>query len=244
MSGGSFFVSRAIWDHCEFEPEPFSQREAFLWLISEAAWKPCRRRAGRVVVDLKRGQLCASIRFMAEAWGWSKSRVSRFLTRIESRDMIGTGTGTGQLVITLSNYDKYQGERDTSGTRAERKAGHERDTSGTNENKGNKLINNTPLPPKGDDGFDAFWQEVPRKVAKIAARKAYSSALKKTDAATILDGMKRHAKAMAGNEARYVPHPSSWLNAERWADEEAPPDRKPPSEWSDKDRTREAMRWM
>lgn len=135
MSGGTFAVSRRIWTHPEFAPSEFSEREAFLWLISEASWKDRTVRAGRVVIDLRRGQLCASLRFMAEAWGWSKSRVDRFLKRLEKRDMIGTVGGTVQLVITICNYDEYQGDGGFRGTRAGQRAGHERDRGGTNYNK-------------------------------------------------------------------------------------------------------------
>jgi hypothetical protein len=70
--------------------------------------------------------------------------------------------------------------------------------------------------PLGD--FDAFWAEVPRKVGKEAARKAYASALKKTDAATIFDGICRYAKERAGKDEQYTAHPASWLNAGRWDD--------------------------
>lgn len=45
----------------------------------EAAYRPHRRNAVGSVVELDRGQLCASVRYMAQAWSWSKSRVNRFL---------------------------------------------------------------------------------------------------------------------------------------------------------------------
>jgi hypothetical protein len=131
-------VARSIWDHPAFRPSAFSEREAFLWLVSEAAWKPRTVRSASGPVDLERGQLCASARFMAQAWGWSKSRVARYLDRLEKRDMVDTQTGTGQLLITVCNYDKFQAQRDTSGTRAGQHPGHERDSSGTNEKKGKK----------------------------------------------------------------------------------------------------------
>lgn len=154
MTSGTFAVSRRIWTHPEFAPCEFSEREAFLWLVSEASWKDRTIRAGRVVVDLQRGQLCASIRFMAEAWQWSKSRVDRFLKRLENRDMLRTESGTGQLVITLCNYDEYQGQRDTSGTQAGQSAGHERDTSGTNYKKDEIRIK------KEEEGF--FGADAPK----------------------------------------------------------------------------------
>ena len=101
---------------------------------------------------------------------------------------------------------------------------------------------------KDENGFDAFWSEVPRKVAKGNARKAYRSALKKADAQSILDGMKRYAASVKGKDPKYIAHPATWLNGERWADEEdATADNrtwrdKPQSEWTHKDR-QEHLQW-
>jgi hypothetical protein len=105
---GVFALDRGWFDHPQFADEPFTEREAWAWLIAEAAWRTRKRRVGSIVVELKRGQLAASIRFLAERWKWSKSRVERFLKRLKTGTMIGTDTGTGVLVITLCNYDKYQ----------------------------------------------------------------------------------------------------------------------------------------
>src|SRR4051812_5199368 len=75
MSGrGVFAVDRGIWSDPDFADEPFTERVAFMWLVGEAAWKPYRKRADGKLVDQARGQLCHAVRFMADAWGWSKSR--------------------------------------------------------------------------------------------------------------------------------------------------------------------------
>jgi hypothetical protein len=164
--------------------------------------------------------------------------------------MIGTQAGTGQLVITLCNYDNFQANRDTSGTLAGRKAGHERDSSGTNYKKDaiQSKKEYTPKPPRGADDFDAFWAEVPRKVAKGRARKAFAKAVKSTDPEIIIEAMKSHAEAMMGKDPQYIPHPSTWLNDERWADDGATDTRtfreKPQGEWTAKDREAAAMQWL
>ena len=157
--GGTFSVSRKIWGHPEFAVSEFSEREAFLWLVSEASWRDRTVRSGNLVIDLSRGQMTASVRFMAEAWGWSKSRVSRFLKRLENRDMLRTESGTGQLVVTVCNYNEYQPSLDCSGTAAGQQAGQQRDSSGTNYNKGNKGNKEvTPKPPfRGHERFQEFW---------------------------------------------------------------------------------------
>lgn len=226
-------VSRGIWDHPEFAPSEFSEREAFLWLVSEAAWKPRTARAGRVVVDLDRGQLCASVRFIAAAWGWSKSRVDRFLKRLENRDMLTTSSGTGQLVITLCNYDKFQSFRDASGTQAGHDPGHERDTIGTNYKKGKQgkheeetvvsLVQSTPKPRRNDTSqFDEFWTRYPRKVGKGAAQKAYAKAVKAIAHDDLMFALSRQLAGIEAKDPQFRPHPATWLNSERWNDEPEP----------------------
>lgn len=136
---GVFAVDRGIFDHYLFKSkEPFSRREAWLWLLSEAEWKPQRRMVSGQIVELSRGQLSHSVRFMAEAWGWSKSAVDRFLGRLKTETMIGTESGTGILVITICKYNDYQKvslpSRDNDGTKAGTAAGQQRDRLENNEN--------------------------------------------------------------------------------------------------------------
>lgn len=73
------------------------------------------------------------------------------------------------------------------------------------------------------EGFEAWWQIVPRKVAKGAARKAYATALRKADAATLFAAMRDYSASRQGQDPQFTAHPASWLNAERWTDNAAPP---------------------
>jgi hypothetical protein len=125
---GVFAVDRGIWDHeLVTGDDPFSRREALLWLFSEAAWKSRSVRISGKSVELKRGQLAHSIRFIAKAWNWSKSRVDRFLDELKHEAIIGTETVHGQTVITVCKYNEYQRvalpDRDNSGTEVGTKSG-------------------------------------------------------------------------------------------------------------------------
>ena len=72
---GVFAVDRGIWEHPVFAREPFSEREAFIWLVGEAAFRSRRvRLASGAIVELARGQLAHSLRFMASKWCWSEAR--------------------------------------------------------------------------------------------------------------------------------------------------------------------------
>lgn len=133
---GYICLDRGALDHEFFNRKEHSEFEAWVWLLTEAAWKPRSRRLGDFMVTLKRGELVASFRHMMRVWGWSKGKVERFVARLKTETMIETHTATGISVITICNYDKYQirpFEVGTpSGTPAGTEAGQKRDTNGDN----------------------------------------------------------------------------------------------------------------
>ncbi|MCZ4089351.1 hypothetical protein [Sinorhizobium psoraleae] len=50
-------VQTSIFDHEAFASEPFTEREAWLWLISNAAWKETKHRIGNDVLNVPIGSL-------------------------------------------------------------------------------------------------------------------------------------------------------------------------------------------
>ena len=125
-------ISRDLFDHPAFKAAPFSEREAWLWIIMEASWRPRQKRIGHIVVEVGRGQLAASIRFMAEAWGWTAAKVQRYVERLKKLEMIRVETDTGLTFLTVCNYDKFQAQAKASDTGPIQ----DRYTSDTNEKKG------------------------------------------------------------------------------------------------------------
>ena len=107
---GLFLVDRGIFDHPAFNPdEPFSEREAFLWMVAEAAFKPRSVRTKRSgIIAIERGQLTAATRFMATRFRWSEARVRRFVQRLTDTQTIDANSDAGQMIITICNYDQYQ----------------------------------------------------------------------------------------------------------------------------------------
>ncbi len=108
MAVGVFAVARGIFDHPFFAPEPFTEREAWLWMLENAVWKATRVRVRHGTQDLERGQLSFSTRFMGSRWRWTESRVRRFLARLKIDAMINTQADAQSTLITICNYDKYQ----------------------------------------------------------------------------------------------------------------------------------------
>lgn len=71
--------------------------------------------------------------------------------------------------------------------------------------------------------FEDWWKQYPRerRVGKAAAAKAYTKARQQVDAETLTYGLAGAAAewSAARTEARFIPHPTTWLNQGRWADE-------------------------
>lgn len=87
---------------------------------------------------------------------------------------------------------------------------------------------------EGDDSdessvtFDDFWKHYPRKLNRGAAKKAWMAAVKKANPADIIAAVSEYATLVAGKDPQFIPHGSTWLNGERWSDEEetGPPEPK------------------
>ena len=128
---GVFAVDRGIFGHPVVGPKrPYCVTMAWLWLLSEAAWKPKTVRVAGKLVKIERGQVCHAVRYMAEAWGWPQTNVVRFLHTLKTGTMIGTQTGTGITIITICNYNEYQRvslpKRNANGTQSGTRSEHDR----------------------------------------------------------------------------------------------------------------------
>lgn len=116
MNPDTFCVSRRVWSDPQFKNEPFTEREAWIWLVGKAYWKNGNVRVGRHVIQLERGQYAASTRGIADVWGWSRAKVRRFLDRLESDGNIirtlahqpAHKSAPPPTLITVCNYAVYQ----------------------------------------------------------------------------------------------------------------------------------------
>jgi uncharacterized protein YdaU (DUF1376 family) len=70
-----------------------------------------------------------------------------------------------------------------------------------------------------ETAFEEFWAQCPKKVGKIAAKKAFKKALLETSPATIIAAMTAYAASRAGEDDSFTAHPATWLNAGRWTDQ-------------------------
>lgn len=74
--------------------------------------------------------------------------------------------------------------------------------------------------------FANWWNAYPAKVGKGAAEKAYTKARTLADADVLLAGVQRYA---VKRDDRPWCNPATWLNQQRWLDEEPAPMQPPPA---------------
>jgi hypothetical protein len=77
-------------------------------------------------------------------------------------------------------------------------------------------------PKKGDEHFDLFWKNYPKKIGKGAALKAWNKIKdKKGTIEKIRDVLPRQmlSPQWTKDGGQYIPHPATYLNQTRWEDE-------------------------
>lgn len=80
--------------------------------------------------------------------------------------------------------------------------------------------------------FDAFYQAYPRHVAREAAEKAWLKLSPSPELqALIMAAVVRYAAE--DREPKFIPHPATWINQERWTDEATPTNGNGPPKFRD-----------
>lgn len=121
-----------IHEHSVFAPEPFTEREAWQWMIGRAAWKETAHRVGASVYRVPVGSFFATVREMQAAWKWTSTRrVAQFLDLLSGQNMIETRSETGKTLVTVCNYSRYQNVETPSETPQQPNPKQERNTKDT-----------------------------------------------------------------------------------------------------------------
>lgn len=69
--------------------------------------------------------------------------------------------------------------------------------------------------------FNEFWAKFPRKIGKASARRKWETKIKTQELAqSVIEGLTRALRFWDedGTETQFIPHPTTWLNQERWND--------------------------
>lgn len=104
-------VDRAITEHWVWSDKPFSRGQAWIDLLLLANHKDESFVWRGKTIDAKRGEICRSVSFLAERWGWSRKKTKLFLDRLQLDQMVDLNCTPQRTSIIVSNYAKYQDKR-------------------------------------------------------------------------------------------------------------------------------------
>ena len=115
-------------------------------LLLKASHEDKKVLVGNQLIELKRGQMIASLTFLAELWQTSKRTAERFVELLEKEQMLSRCVSRKVSVITICNYDSYQEKKRSK--RDDECANDEpigiQSVSEIKKNKEDKEIYNTP----------------------------------------------------------------------------------------------------
>ena len=101
-------LHRKILECNSLRREPYTQMQAWIWLILMANHKDKTIYVNEQPKVIKAGQRYTSIENLAKEWQWSRNKVKRFLSVLESERMIDTERTNAGTTITIINYRVYQ----------------------------------------------------------------------------------------------------------------------------------------
>ena len=109
-------IYRDIQEHWLWEDKPFSRGQAWIDLILLVNHEDNKALIDGELVEVKRGSKITSLRKLAEQWGWSTTKVKKFLEQLEKDNMIKYKTDTKKTLVSIENYGLYQNGDNTEKT--------------------------------------------------------------------------------------------------------------------------------
>ena len=123
---GYIKVYRDIRDHWIWQEKPYGKAQAWIDLLMLANHEEKKILFDGQLITVGKGQHMTSLTKLAERWGWSRSKVKRFLDVLKSEQMCNTKRNSNGTLITVINYGFYQDTRNTKRNTDEKKAEHAR----------------------------------------------------------------------------------------------------------------------
>ena len=224
MLHGWLKLHRSLLSHwVASEPESLA---VWIRLLAEANHKPSKKRFNGSLIDVDRGQTIFGLNAFSDKSGITKSKLRRILSELESDGMINRQITNKYSLITITCFDKYQGDdtQDASKKQPERKQSASKSQHRKNDNNGEE--GKEDKEQRIDDAFNKFWDSYHKKQGKSQALKAFKSAVKREGikeymefANKLIDDCKsRISKNQFGFDNLNA---ATYLNNNRWEDEQA-----------------------
>ena len=211
--------------------------KAFLWLMGSANHKPGKVFLGvsRGEATINRGEIVTSYRSWAQALAYRDGKrgspwqvptirnMRTILNRLEIVQMVTRLPTRGCLHLRVENYGLYQARNEIPTDVLADEATDKRQTADTKQ-EGKKYKNglkeekNKTYMADFDIFWDAYGYKVGKKKSLVAWRKVEVPIVALLEA---IDNQRKPGGPLSLGKKEYWLHPATWLNGQRWEDEQA-----------------------
>lgn len=180
--GGYILLFKQMQDNWLWTDKPFARGQAWIDLLLMANFKDGTMVCKGTIVEIGRGQVFRTVKFLSERWGWSIKKTKNFLHLLESQEMVsleGLPQGTR---ITIEKYNDYQLEGPSKGLSEVYTGDQPGTTEGLQKNKERikkkkKEDIYSDVPSEIKDVF-MEWAEMRKKIKKpLTSKRAVTMAL-------------------------------------------------------------------
>ena len=106
------YFNNPLWK----EDRIYSRSEAWLDLIASALIEDLKVHIKGQDIEVQRGEVAASRRYLEKRWKWGSTKVNNFMTYLKKNGMIKTRQTSGQTIIRLVKFEVYNGSQTSKQT--------------------------------------------------------------------------------------------------------------------------------
>lgn len=100
---------RSVMETDLWQDKPFTRGQAWVDLIMLANHMDKEFLFDSTYISVERGSFITSKRKLSERWGWSITKLTKFLNELEKVEMLAQNSDTKKTTLKILNYEKYQG---------------------------------------------------------------------------------------------------------------------------------------
>lgn len=105
---GFIALYRSLQDSYLWSDKPFARGQAWIDLLFNANHKDNKTYIDGALVVVKRGEKVTSLRQLSDSWGWSRTKVKKFLNELQEDGMIVYESDNKKTTYKVLNYGAYQ----------------------------------------------------------------------------------------------------------------------------------------
>lgn len=196
------------------------------WLIYNATWKPSKILWNGKQREIPPGTVVMGLIELSSKWGCSKNTIKKWLQYLEKTERISLEMCTRGTLVTIRNWDVYQGREEEECTPTARQvntdctpAAHEVTLSKESKKEELNTIEHRKRYSRVKSDFDLekLYKGYPRKKGKTPGLKKLAKEIKtEADYLALAEAIKNYAADSAGKDAQYIQFFSTF--AGQWRD--------------------------